>query len=823
MKLKSVRTKLLIFFLLVGLVPLIGGGVLNVTRARQNLQEEISNKLTLFAEAKEGQIFAYLDSLESRTVDFSSDGFIRDSLKEIVKKSSTQAVGDLNEHLRNNKQVLDSTLAGISVVDLKGKVVASTSDEEMGKNESNDKYFIKGQKGVFTVELTDHAHFGLVTSIIVSAPLTDKASGELLGVLVNFFKTDKLSAVLSGELQKEGGAISSDPDRIETLEVYLVGPDKEMIVHPSSSGKETAHTTGMKVDTLPVQVCFNNNKETAAIYSNYGQKEVIGASMCLPNKGWVLLVEVPTKDAFASITRSEFEQAGLGALLIIVVILTAVLFAAGLVGPIKILHEATEVIARGNLGYRVEIKTGDEIEQLGNAFNEMAGKLQESYAGLEEKVREKTKDLVVKIEDLGKANKSRAATERAMLNILEDARELEEELANEKTGVEKKVVERTRELAEEQARLVASIKGLSLGFMLTDNQNKIILTNPAVSRIFGFGDQKWTIADIEKLLAPGFDFLASCAKCKAEKKTVDVRDIVLGPNFLRIFLAPVVMTHDHEEVIGMVILVEDITEAKILERSRDEFFSIASHELRTPLTAIKGNTSMILDYFADQLKDRQMKEMIDDVHESSIRLIEIVNDFLDTSRLELGKMQFEKGILNLSQLIPNVIKQYQVTSSRKKLYIHFEDQEKQPPVVGDQDRFRQVLINLIGNGLKFTKEGGVTVTLKNMGKFIKVLVSDTGMGIPKDNQKLLFRKFQQAESNIFTRDTTRGTGLGLYISKLMVDGMGGSVQLESSVVGKGTTFSFTLPVATDADIADFAAGPAMNTNKSDVDTGGVKK
>jgi signal transduction histidine kinase len=264
---------------------------------------------------------------------------------------------------------------------------------------------------------------------------------------------------------------------------------------------------------------------------------------------------------------------------------------------------------------------------------------------------------------------------------------------------------------------------------------------------------------------------------------------------LHIFIAPIVtMGNKNFSVIGNVMLVENITEQKLLERSKDEFFSIASHELRTPLTAIRGNTSMIMDYYQNELKDPQVKEMVSDVHESSIRLISIVNDFLDMSRLELGKIEFKKDSLDLSKLIPEVIKEYQVTGSRKGVSIVFKDAGKVPSAVGDEDRFKQVLINLIGNGLKFTEKGEIAISLKVEGNSVKVLVSDTGMGISEENQKLLFRKFQQAESNIITRDTTRGTGLGLYISKMMVEKMGGQIKLEESAVGKGTTFSFTLPI-----------------------------
>jgi signal transduction histidine kinase len=385
---------------------------------------------------------------------------------------------------------------------------------------------------------------------------------------------------------------------------------------------------------------------------------------------------------------------------------------------------------------------------------------------------------------------------KKILNILEDEKEIEKQLVEEKAGVEKKVEERTRELKEEQARLTASIKGLPLGFIMIDNNHNIILSNPAVEKILETSEI--TLKKISEKLGGKFDLLAYCRKCQEEKKMINVKDIEYGQKFLTFLLAPVVMIRDHEEMIGTVILIEDITEAKVLDRSKDEFFSIASHELRTPLTAIRGNTSLIQQLYGETLnKDKDLNEMIGDIHQASIRLITIVNDFLDISRLEVGKVQFKSESYDLLNLIQEVIKGYSVNAQEKNLYLRFEEPEKPlPKVFADKDRTKQVLINLIGNSFKFTDKGGVTLQAQNIdGKFLKVLVADTGQGISKDAQKLIFRKFQQAEQNIYTRDTSGGTGLGLYIAKLIVEGMGGKICLEKTEIGKGTIFSFTLPIA----------------------------
>ncbi len=249
-------------------------------------------------------------------------------------------------------------------------------------------------------------------------------------------------------------------------------------------------------------------------------------------------------------------------------------------------------------------------------------------------------------------------------------------------------------------------------------------------------------------------------------------------------------------MLGTVILLEDLTERIVMERSRDEFFSIASHELRTPLTAIRGNTKMMQDYYPEQFKDPQLKEMLSDIHDSSIRLIEIVNDFLDTSRLEQGKIQFRPTVFNPVNLVEQVLKEYRAGGISPGLYLKFSAPKADPQsVMADFDRLKQVIINLIGNGLKYTDKGGITVSIENVPGFVEIAVTDTGHGIPEDSQHLLFRKFQQTSNNILTRDSTRSTGLGLYISKLIMTSMEGHIRLDRSQIDKGSTFVISIPVA----------------------------
>ena len=263
---------------------------------------------------------------------------------------------------------------------------------------------------------------------------------------------------------------------------------------------------------------------------------------------------------------------------------------------------------------------------------------------------------------------------------------------------------------------------------------------------------------------------------------------------MRIFITPVTL-EENKEVIGYVLLIEDVTEEKQLARAKDEFFAVASHELRTPLTAIRGNTSLIMDYFIEKIQDQDLKEMIADMHESSVRLINIVNDFLDASRLEQGKVELKNEEFNLVEVAEGIVGELDEFSKQNGLSINIEKSEDTIMINSDKSRVQQIGHNLVGNAIKFTKQGGITVRLSRNDTSAKFSVTDSGVGISPANQRLLFKKFQQAGERVLARDVTKGTGMGLYISKLLAEALEGKVYLESSELGKGSTFAFELPLA----------------------------
>jgi signal transduction histidine kinase len=269
---------------------------------------------------------------------------------------------------------------------------------------------------------------------------------------------------------------------------------------------------------------------------------------------------------------------------------------------------------------------------------------------------------------------------------------------------------------------------------------------------------------------------------------------VHGKQFLRVYVSPI--SHENTSI-GCAILIEDVTEARILARSKDEFFTIASHELRTPLIAIRGYASMIKEFFPDKLPDADLIRMVDRIDTSGQRLISIVNSFLDVSRLEQGKMDFKIEQFDLNEVIKACVEELQTVAAEKHLGFAFEPNPALPQLNTDKNLTKQVLYNLIGNAIKFTEHGGVSVEARREDDHATVLVHDTGGGVPPEAQALLFRKFQQTGDSLFTRDNSQGTGLGLYISKLIIEGLGGSIGLRESSE-KGSTFYFTLPIGSES-------------------------
>jgi signal transduction histidine kinase len=234
---------------------------------------------------------------------------------------------------------------------------------------------------------------------------------------------------------------------------------------------------------------------------------------------------------------------------------------------------------------------------------------------------------------------------------------------------------------------------------------------------------------------------------------------------------------------------------KELDELKDEFMSIASHELRTPMTAIKSYVWLALNNKGGEITTK-LRNYLTKVYDSSDRMIAMINDMLNVSRIETGKLQLEIVPVSIQKVLDQVTGDLSARSAEAGVEIKVAKDQIIPLVLADREKLAEIFTNLIGNALKFTRRGGkVTVSAQKAGNMVEVSVTDTGVGIAKEDIPKLFKKYGRIGESYATMTPSTGTGLGLYITKQYLEKMHGNISVKSTL-GKGTTFSFSLPIAT---------------------------
>lgn len=288
------------------------------------------------------------------------------------------------------------------------------------------------------------------------------------------------------------------------------------------------------------------------------------------------------------------------------------------------------------------------------------------------------------------------------------------------------------------------------------------------------------------------------------------------------------------EIVGLAVqnsqLYSSLEESKVriqranhrlkeLDKLKDEFVSIASHELRTPMTAIKSYLWMALDGKGGALNEKQ-KYYVQRGYNSVDRLIRLVNDMLNISRIESGRITVIRKPVDLRTIIQEVVDEVSPRAQEVEVDVHYKKPKEQQIVIADGDKIKEVLFNLIGNSIKFTPpKGTITVSISHKDGFIETAVKDTGAGISEEDIGKLFQKFGLLADSYTTNQPALGTGLGLFISKSIMNMHDGTIRAHSEGKGKGAVFTFGLKKPSQAEIQQSEKESQKNDNTEEENVG----
>ncbi|HWP30694.1 MAG TPA: ATP-binding protein [Fimbriimonadales bacterium] len=355
-----------------------------------------------------------------------------------------------------------------------------------------------------------------------------------------------------------------------------------------------------------------------------------------------------------------------------------------------------------------------------------------------------------------------------------------------------------QEIIEEKEELLQTIESLNAGLVLTTANGTIAQMNASARNIFGVNSEAIGKSYKDIVHEPRV-----CAQIQSslEGRETEQLEITIhrdGRSERTYQVQSALVKNEDGKTIGVVTVFNDVTELKNIERMKSAFVATVSHELRTPLTAIKGFISTLIadDHFPEQ----ERKEFYTIIDHECDRLTRLINDLLNIARIEAGeslKPHYQK--VDIVQLAKKVLLIQKQSTNRHELLLDAE--EDIPEIIGDQDKLDQILTNLVSNAIKYSPNGGkVTVSIKKEEPNIHIIVSDEGIGIPKEHLPKIFDRFHR----VHTEDNRRiyGTGLGLYLVKHLVEQIHlGKVWAESEV-GKGSKFHVLIPIELDVEKAE---------------------
>lgn len=351
-------------------------------------------------------------------------------------------------------------------------------------------------------------------------------------------------------------------------------------------------------------------------------------------------------------------------------------------------------------------------------------------------------------------------------------------------------------LENEKSKLLQAVDSLSEGVIMVDTKYNLVLVNRKLKQLLALMANP-ALFDIVNALSGNLDLRSLVDEAIAHDDDLLPREIEVRNKVLQVLASKVIDKKSQKEI-GVVVLFHDITDAKSLEKLRNDFTSMMVHELRAPLTSIKSTVELLQEGIYKESVADAGKEL-SSVQSTAQTMLEVVNDLLDVAKMEAGKFDVISEAGDLKNAIDDRAEAFKSLAAAKNLKITLEIEENLPKAYFDKVRIKQVLNNLLSNAVKFSNSGEIKIKAvrqqdENAPMDIVVSVTDTGIGIEPDEGDKLFSRFGQLVRGSRSL-AAKGSGLGLYIAKGIVEAMGGSIWYESEGAGYGSTFYFTVPAA----------------------------
>jgi signal transduction histidine kinase/HAMP domain-containing protein len=687
----------------------------------------------------------------------------------LIAPAVTEAVA-LNEH--GLIQVQASRLRTV-LPDAKKDLSSSPAFKQafQGKSYFSPVYFVRGSEPYMTI----------------AVPI-ERFAGDVIGVLqaeVNLkYIGDVVSSITIG---KAGYA-------------YAVSRSGELIAHPDISlvlqrrNVRQLPVVAAAFDTAPGTRAVN-----AVVAKNLQGKDVLSSFALIPGFEWAVIVERPLEEAYEALYASMLRTSALFMIGLGMALFASYFLARRVVQPVRILREGVERIGAGDLGFRLNLKTGDEIEVLADEFNRMTEQLQDSYVDLERKVEDRTKELTESLEQqtatseiLGVIASSPTDAQPVLEIIAENAARV--------TKSEDAVIYRVEANALRRAAKYGPLpwgpigevgqalsRGTIAGRAVIDRQTVHVADMEEFASEFPDARRRAEYGIRSSLATPLLREGVPIGVINVRRKTPQPfteKEITL----LKTFADQAVIAIENVRLFQEIQDKNDQLEAA--NRHKSQFLANVSHELRTPLNSIIGFTRIVLRRSEGKIEPLQ-KENLQKVLVSSDHLLTLINELLDLAKIEAGRMEAFAETFKLDEIIRVATTTVEPLLRNGNVKLITEIAPDIPPMKTDRDKLKQCVLNLLSNAVKFTEKGEIKVAAARNNGTVKLTVSDTGIGMNQEALKYIFDEFRQADMS-----STRkygGTGLGLAIVKKFINLMGGEIVVASEV-GKGSQFTITLPM-----------------------------